>query len=264
MKQLIWRMMTSFAFVATLSTGAAAQQSWVVDQKSSLAWWQVIPHMNYLWATSCPGEPSWRPGEPRGRRFHHLPWKIKPEAPPVHQAESAIDSAGGVSDTTDIPVYPRRRVRPVCAEALDGRVVVADTNARAGIRGQITVRVEAMITGDDVRDEYARDTVLKAGKYPEVKFTIDSVVRITQRADRVRGTAIGILTLRGVAKPIAASVSFWNDTTAGGMRVLAKMHISAQDLWRTFGIPTYALGIGAGTLEEVWMGVDLVMKPDGP
>src|SRR5882672_8525183 len=51
-----------------LLTGPAAahaQMRWVVDSRSSLAWWQVSPNLNHLWATTCPGDSSWRPGEGR-------------------------------------------------------------------------------------------------------------------------------------------------------------------------------------------------------
>jgi polyisoprenoid-binding protein YceI len=142
-------------------------------------------------------------------------------------------------------------------------VLVDYSNARAGIRGEISVRVAALSTGDQDRDEYARDTVLEARKYPEIKFTIDSIMRTTERADTVRGIAIGILNLRGVVKPTTATVTFWNDAAAGGMRVLAKMRIPVQDLWPEYGISKLRLGLGSagGIWKEVWMGVDLLMKP---
>ena len=38
------------------TVGAQAQVVWVADPKSSLAWWQVSPHYNQLWATTCPWE----------------------------------------------------------------------------------------------------------------------------------------------------------------------------------------------------------------
>jgi polyisoprenoid-binding protein YceI len=240
--------------IAVASQNAVAQQQrWVVDRKGSLAWWQVNPHMDHLWATSCPEEPSWRPGEGRSAG-----WVIDRTFSPAKHGSAAV------SDTSIIPLYPRRKVRFVCTEALDGRVLVADTNAWKGIRGQITVRADAMITGEKYRDEYARGAVLETRKYPEVKFTIDSIVRITERRDTIRGTAVGMLTLRGVAKPITAGVRAWPDTANDGMRVLAKMNIPAQDLWPEYGISKFALGlgIGAGIWKEVWMGVDLLMRPD--
>jgi len=41
----------------------AAQTRWVIDRKTSLAWWQMDPHYEHLWATTCPADPSWQPGE---------------------------------------------------------------------------------------------------------------------------------------------------------------------------------------------------------
>src|SRR5882757_8516136 len=57
----------------TASADAQAETRWTVDPKASLAWWQVSPHLNHLWATTCPGEPSWRPGEGRSSG-----WNINP------------------------------------------------------------------------------------------------------------------------------------------------------------------------------------------
>src|SRR6266566_3546424 len=93
-----------------------AQARWTTDPKGSLAWWQVDPHMNHLWGTTCPGEPSWQAGEGRsagwgatGPTASYIPGVYK-------------------SDTTHIPLYPRHRVRFVCpADAVQGTIVVADT-----------------------------------------------------------------------------------------------------------------------------------------
>ena len=48
----------------TAVAGAPAQTAWTVDPKASLAWWQINPHLGHLWATTCPQEPSWKPGRP--------------------------------------------------------------------------------------------------------------------------------------------------------------------------------------------------------
>ena len=55
----------------TALASAQAQTRWVVDPKGSLAWWQIEPNMQHLWGTSCPQEPSWRPGE----GLHNI-WEI--------------------------------------------------------------------------------------------------------------------------------------------------------------------------------------------
>src|SRR5262245_48298126 len=36
-----------------------------VDSTTSLAWYQVDPHTSLLWATTCPEDPHWRPGDSR-------------------------------------------------------------------------------------------------------------------------------------------------------------------------------------------------------
>ncbi len=258
------RTMAGLALVATLSTAAAAQRSWVVEQTSSLAWWEVSPNLGYLWATTCPGDPSWSAGEPRrGHGWDHyfLPWVERPVVP--QSREAGWHGAVAVSDTTFRQLFARRDAYPVCGNALDGRLLVVDANVRGGFRAQITVLADRLTTGSEARDHYAHRAVLHVRAHPQIKFTIDSVVGLTEHADTVRGTARGVLTLRGVAKPLVASVSFWNDTAAGGMRVLAKTHIPVWHLWSEYRMSQFALGsIGADAWQDVWMGVDLVLKPD--
>src|SRR5437879_2832266 len=60
----------------TVAAAAQAQTRWTVDSRSSLAWWQMSPNLNHLWATTCPEEPSWRPGENRSGGWHIDP-KLK-------------------------------------------------------------------------------------------------------------------------------------------------------------------------------------------
>src|ERR1700731_1119394 len=105
------------AAVVGLLTAVAsvpAQTAWTVDPKSSLAWWQINPHLGHLWATTCPQEPSWKPGAGRSAGFTVNPALIDPRE-------------GAMSDTVHVPIYPRHRARPVCTEAVAGRIVLPDT-----------------------------------------------------------------------------------------------------------------------------------------
>lgn len=227
-----------------------AQVRYVPDKKSSLAWWQINPHMNHLWATSCPGEPSWRPGEGRSAG-----WVIGRAFRPAKHGDA------GVSDTTIIPLYPRRRVRPVCVEAVDAQITVADTVKWSGVSGEVTVKADALISGEDNRDEFTREKILQTNTYPYIKYRIDSITSLQRSRDTLRAYAHGFLTLRGVTQPVLASLRAWPEE--GGMRVLGKMRIMATDLIPVYGVSGLALGLGVGVRiwEHVYMGVDMIMRP---
>lgn len=235
---------------ATVLPNAQAQVRWTADKKASLAWWQINPHMNHLWATTCPAEPSWRPGEGRSGG-----WVIGKWLRPAKQGEA------DVSDTTIIPLYPRRRVRFVCVEAVDARVVLPDTVRWTGVRGEVTVKADALIGGLDIRDAYTREKLLQTTQYPEIKYVIDSLVNVVQRRDTLHATAVGVFTLRGVSQPARANLRAFAE--AGGTRVLGKIKIPAHDLVPVYGMSMNALGMGVGTLiwHDVYVGVDLLMRP---
>src|SRR6267143_933066 len=86
---------------------------WQIEPQTSLAWWQVNPHFNHLWATSCPRDPFWQPGEGASDG-------------------SAIDlyslpnshSGGRLSPPEEIPLFRRLVVMPLCGQAVAGEVVL--------------------------------------------------------------------------------------------------------------------------------------------
>ena len=238
------------AGLGAVAPGAGAQTRWTIDAGYSLAWWQVNPHLGHLWATTCPQEPSWRPGEGRGAG-----WLFGQGL-----AGGPKHGNAGVNDTTIIPLYPRYEVLAVCTEAVAGEVLVADTAAWRGVRGEVTVRAEALMMGEERRDAYTRQAVLETTRYPEIKFRIDSLVDVTRDPDTLRGTVVGMLTLRDVVKPMTASFRAWPE--AGGLRVVARLRIPAPELTEVYGLSKFALGLGVTT--RVWydlfMGVDLLLR----
>jgi hypothetical protein len=233
-----------------VTSHAQAQTRFRIDPRASLAWWQVNPHLNHLWATTCPEEPSWRPGEGRSGG-----WLIGQGLRPPKQGYAAV------SDTTNVPLYPRYEPLPLCTEAVEGEILAADTVRWRGVRGEVKVRAEALVTGEERRDAFARDAILQASRYPEIRFSIDSLVNVTRQADTVRGTAVGVFSLRGVSKPMTAAIRAWPE--AGGLRVLAKFAIPAPELTEDYGLSRFALGLGVTT--RIWyhlfMGVDVVLRP---
>jgi hypothetical protein len=238
--------------VGLLPTLANAQApiAWTVDRKASLAWWQVNPHFNQLWATTCPDDPSWQPGEGRSSG-----WTVNPA---LHRPKTGY---AGVSDTVHVPFYPRGTVRAGCREALEGRVLLPDTVTWRGAHGEVAVRLDSLVTGENMRDVYSRKSVLETTRYPYVRFTLDSLVDVTREGDTVRGTAIGVVSLHGVAKPLNAAIRSWRE--AGGTRVLARLRVPAPSLFHEFGISNYALfGVGTKLWKDFFMGVDLLLRPE--
>ena len=251
LRTLLGRTLAAALLCALTAVGAETQARWTADRKASLAWWQINPHMNHLWATTCPEEPSWRPGEGRSAG-----WFIDQAFRPAKQGYAAV------SDTTIIPLYPRRKVRSVCTEAVTAEILVPDTVKWTGVRGRVVVNPDALVGGETRRDAFAREAVLQTNRYPEIRFTVDSVVGVTRKADTLRGTAVGAFTLRGVTQPMTASIRAWPEV--GGIRVLGKFHVPADQLVPVYGISSFALGLGIGTRiwKDLYMGVDLLLRPE--
>jgi len=231
----------------TAVASAPAQTAWTVDPKASLAWWQINPHLGHLWATTCPQEPSWKPGAGRSAGFTVNPALIDPRE-------------GAVSDTVHVPIYPRHRARAVCTEAVAGRIVLPDTAKWRGAHGQVTVKADALVTGLAIRDNYARTAVLETNRFPDAGFTFDSLVDVTRRGDTVRGIALGMVKLHGVAKPARAAFRAWPEL--GGTRVQAKIAVPAADMTQQFQLSYAALGLGVATniWKTLYIGVDLVLR----
>lgn len=252
MRPAMYRLLFVLATLAGAAAPAAAQTRWAVDATLSLAWWQINPHLGHLWATTCPEEPSWRPGEGRSAGWLGQSFRGTP-----------AQGNAGVNDTTVVPLYPRYEVLVKCTEAVQGEVLVADTAAWRGVSGLVSVRSEALVTGEARRDAFTRQTLLDVTKYPEMKFRIDSLVDVSRNADTTRATAVGMLTLRDVTRPMTAGVRAWPE--AGGLRVLARLRVPAPELTHEWGLSRFALGLGVNTgiWYDLFMGVDVLLRPQG-
>jgi hypothetical protein len=205
------RLLPAIGLCLSVAGTAGAQRAGVkftIDPKSSIAWWQVNPHLNHLWATTCPEEPSWLPGEGRSAGTG---WS-------VDATDIKLPPEFGEQDTIHIPLFPRYRVRAVCTEAVHGEIVTPDSTTWKGAHGKVAVDAGALITGEKLRDGFARGAVLEADKYPQIILTIDSVINVTKGGrDTVHATAVGTLFLHGVNSPLSVAVVSWHD--AGGIRV---------------------------------------------
>jgi hypothetical protein len=237
----------TLAGLLTVVVAAPAQRHWIIDPNTSLAWWQMSPNMNDLWATTCPKDPSWRPGEGRSGG-----WDINPK---LKLARSGFAS---VPDTVHVPLFPRGTVTPVCAPAIRGEVVVADTLHWGGVRGTVAVRGDSLISGQAARD-IAMHQVLETAQFPEMQFTLDSLVGLTTQADTLFGSAVGTFTLRGVPTPMTAVVKVFHD--AGKMRVLAKWRVPVLTLLKLAPRLEYISLANLRVWKDFFMGADLVLRP---
>jgi hypothetical protein len=228
-----------------------AEVKFAVEPETSLAWWQVNPHLNHLWATTCPGDPSWRPGEGRS-----MAWAGE------FLRQRSQTGYANVRDTV-IPLYPRRRARPLCGEAVTGEVTVADRANWRGVRGLISIKSDQLVTGLNMRDEYAKKAILKSQSHPYVRFVIDSLSSIQTRGDTLRGRVHGKLQMLGNQQPTTAPLRAWPE--AGGLRVQAQFMVPAEHLQEVYGVSKVALGLGVGTniWDELHLGVDVVLKTAG-
>jgi hypothetical protein len=235
-----------FLFAAPV---AAQNIRFAVQPELSLAWWQVNPHLGHLWATTCPGDPSWRAGEGVSM--------AQAKSIATNLAKRTGHSA--IVDTV-VPLYPRRRVRPVCAEGVSGEITATDTVNWRGVRGNVVVQVEALQTGLKMRDEFARDNVLAATRHPTASFRIDSLANV-QPGDTLQALAVGVLSIRGIDQALRVPVKAWRE--AGGLRVMGRMDLPAKDLIDRYQVSKWALGLGVtGAIwKTLHLGIDVVLKP---
>ena len=239
------------AMVAFRPSLALAQVRYVIDPKASLAWWEINPNLSHLWATTCPQDPAWQPGE--GRSIDAM----------VDYVRRNKTTATHLSDTTKIPLYPRKVVRSLCTPAVTGEIVAGDTVNWKGLKGEIAVQTKDLVTGLDYRDEYARKAIYATESHPELHFYIDSLVRVRRTAagDTLHADAVGAFEFRGVRTPMVIPVRAHKD--GGGLRVQGQTHVPASTLTETYGISKMALGLSVGL--KIWkdlhMGVDVLLRP---
>ena len=241
-------LLLSGCLVLACSTAARAQTRWTVDSKASLAWWQMSPNLGHLWATTCPGDSSWRPGEGRSSG-----WYINPKLKMPYTGDASVD------DTVHVPLFPRIRVYQNCGEVVRGEVVAPDTVHWRGMLGSILVKGEAFVTGESMRDLMMHQ-VMQTSQFPDIVFSLDSLTNLHRRGDTLTGSAVGILTFRDQKYPVVAVVKSYAD--AGGMRVTGKWRFPATDL-KVMAPKLHYMGLGVNTniWHDFFMGFDIVFVP---
>jgi hypothetical protein len=235
-----------FAPLLFATTATAQTVRYSAEPRASLAWWQVDPHFGHLWATTCPQDPSWQPGEGRSPQYYI-----------DYMRRHDIKESGGKD--TRIPLYPRKRIRYVCKPAVAAVVELRDTSDLASlISAHVSVMADSLLTGLDMRDAYARRKVLETRNYPAIRFEVDSLTQVI-RGDTLKATAVGTFEARSVRVPMKSPVKVWRE--GGGIRVQSHFTIPARDLIDVFNVSALALGMGVRMMEwnELHMGVDMLL-----
>ena len=215
------------------------------EPRASLAWWQVDPHFGHLWATTCPDDPSWQPGEGRSPQYYV-----------DYLRRIDIKESGGRDER--IPMWPRKRIRYVCKPAVAAVVEVTDTVSLKLVSARVTVLADSLVTGLDMRDSYARNKVLHTKEYPAIRFDVDSLTNVTH-GDTLKATAVGTFELHGVRTPMTSPVKVWRE--GGGLRVQSHFTIPAKALVNVYNMSSLALGMGVrmNQWDTIHMGVDMLL-----
>jgi hypothetical protein len=226
-----------------------------VEPASSLAWWQIDPHFGYLWATTCPQDPSWQPGE-----VHSPGFRYKTSRDPV----KGIPLDKRAMERSKTPVYQRDSATAICTPSVKGEIVAADTTSWKGTKGLIRIHAADLITGLNYRDTFARERILEADAYPDIQFVIDSLIDVKRRADTLEASAMGKLLLHGTTTPWSIPIKAWHERL--GMRVTGQLAFPAKDLVSTykFGLVPLGLGVGAGMWKWMHLGIDAIIVPQSP
>lgn len=236
-------------FAALLWQQPAAAQStrYTVDNSRSLVWWQIDPHFGHLWATTCPHDKSWQPGEGHSAGYY-INYKTRPKIRTTHESE------------TRLPLFPRDTVRANCRRAVSGTITTTDARRYANLKGTITVRVDSITNGSDQRDKFADKYVYGSNKYPTIKFTIDSLANVAMSGDTITAIAVGTFEMREVER--ATRVQVWGVRTPDGLRVRGMFAMPASELQNRYGVSKVALGLGVGLKlwETLYMGFDLILR----
>lgn len=230
--------------VGALAAQSGSRGKWTIKPRESLAWWQVEPNYGHLWATTCPGDPSWSAGESRSSGFNY-------------RDESIAVSA---QLSSRIPLFPRGKVTPVCGDAMSGDITIADTVHWKGVSGTIVIEAHDLTTGADFRDAYAQKAVLKSNAYPTIEFNIDSLTDVHVEGDTIRATALGSLLLVGKLHAKSARLVAWR--VPDGLRVRGQIQVPAKDMTGVLGLSKFALNMGVilGRWDTLYMGIDIILK----
>jgi polyisoprenoid-binding protein YceI len=139
----------------------------------------------------------------------------------------AID--GSKSQIKFLSDAPAEKI-PGTAEGASGEIKVADAANPASTTGKVSVAVDKMKTGNDLRDKHLKGPDwLNAGSNPTISFAIDKVEITKVEGNRATGKAHGTFTLngKGVAKVVSIDIAYAADKNA--LKVTGKFKVSLKD-----------------------------------
>jgi polyisoprenoid-binding protein YceI len=222
-----------------------ADARWIVDPSRSLAWWQVDPNYGHLWATTCPEDPGWQPGEGRSTEF-----RAHQKDPKISQSE--VHSA-------KIPLWPRDSVQPICRRAVRGEFTTVDTRNWKQVHGAVRVMADSLTMGANMRDKFMHHAVLNTDTHPDLRFTIDSLI-LVQPGDTIHAVAVGTFEVHGTRHPVTAPAVAWHE--GDNLRVQAQFGVSAKAMTEQYNMSRYALSMGVvlARWNTLHMGVDLFFR----
>ena len=129
-------------------------------------------------------------------------------------APLAVKAKGTIKFLSDAPL------EKIVGNAPSTGTFTIDTSDLAAMRGEASVQVASMKTGNDIRDEHLRgDDWLEANKYPTIKFVIKSAAAdgdLVTKGDVTGGNVVltGDLSIHGVTKEIKAKANGIINTNA--------------------------------------------------
>jgi hypothetical protein len=226
---------------------AQGQVAYKLDEDRSLVWWQIDPHFGHLWATTCPADPSWQPGEGHSAGFY-INYATRPKIRTTHESESRV------------PLFPRKTVRPNCRHAVKGQFN-GDPATFSNFKGYVLANADSLENGAESRNAFAKKYVYSTASYPNIRFSVDSLTSVTIKGDTVNAIAVGTFELRGVSKATRVQLNgLRKDNT---IRVRGHFAMPASELHERFGVSSTALGAGVGLKlwDTLFMGVDLILIP---
>jgi hypothetical protein len=240
-------MLVAAASLLPMRAAEAQSRTYSIDKTRSLVWWQVDPHLGHLWATTCPKDPSWQPGEGHSPG-HYINYLTRPNIRTTHESEKRV------------PLFPRRTVRPNCRQAVTGNLTIADQNY-SNAKGEVAFFADSLETGADFRNTFAKKYVFKSTNYPTVGFMIDSLTSVSVSGDTVNAVAVGTFEFRGVTKPTRVQVRGVQDPA--GFRVRGTFAMPAKDLEERYDVSSTAMGLGVGmkVWDTLFMGFDFILVP---
>ncbi len=236
--------------VAVVQAAPAQTTTFALDRERSLVWWQVDPHFGHLWASSCPKDPSWQPGEGHSAGYY-MNYAARPKISTNKASESRV------------PLFPRRTVRANCRQAVLGTFTSTDPVGWTSFRGKISVMPDSIETGANHRDLFANKYVYSTNKYPTIEFAIDSLTAIAVKGDTVNAIAVGTFQLRGNKKTTRVQVTGVQEPA--GLRVRGMFAMPASELRDFYGVSQWAMGAGIGLKlwDTLFMGFDLILTQAG-